>query len=90
MILREVTPALERCEGVDGDSQGGEDNQDVEKQMFPPCNVGGPRQMVAGTGAQPKSGGVARDWWVPGLYYPARQPRCACVGIGSTFSLTWG
>ena len=57
------------------------DKQDVEKQMFPPCNVEWTQADGSRYWCTAKSGGVSRDWvGVPRqLYYPARQPRCACV-----------
>jgi len=57
------------------------DKQDVEKQMFPPCNVEWTKAEGSRYWCTTKSGGVTRGWvGVPRqLYYPARQPRCACV-----------
>jgi len=57
------------------------DKQDVEKQMFPPCNVEWTQKDGSRYWCTKKSGGVNRDWaGVPRqLFYPARQPRCACV-----------
>ena len=57
------------------------DKQDVEKQMFPPCNVEWTQADGSRYWCTARSGGVTRNWvGVPRqLYYPARQPRCACV-----------
>ena len=57
------------------------DKEDVEKQMFPPCNVEWTQADGSRYWCTAKSGGVSRSWvGVPRqLYYPARQPRCACV-----------
>lgn len=55
--------------------------QDVEKQMFPPCNVEWKQASGSRFWCTTKSGGVAREW--PGvprqLFYPGRETRCACV-----------
>ena len=57
------------------------DKDDVEKQMFPPCNVEWSQAEGSRFWCTTKSGGVSRDWvGVPRqLFYPGRQPRCACV-----------
>jgi len=57
------------------------DKQDVEKQMFPPCNVEWTQAEGSRYWCTPRSGGVTREWTgVPRqLFYPAREPRCACV-----------
>eukprot|EP00092_Neocalanus_flemingeri_P012192 GFUD01013146.1.p1 GENE.GFUD01013146.1~~GFUD01013146.1.p1 ORF type:complete len:295 (+),score=100.93 GFUD01013146.1:112-996(+) len=54
---------------------------DMEKQMFPPCNVEWTRAEGSRFWCTARSGGVGRDWvGVPRqLFYQARQPRCACV-----------
>jgi len=57
------------------------DNNDVEKKMFPPCNVEWTQADGSRYWCTKKSGGVKRVWvGVPRrLYYPGREPRCACV-----------
>jgi len=57
------------------------DQNDVEKQMFPPCNVEWSKAEGTRFWCTKKSGGIARDWTgVPRrLFYPGKQPRCACV-----------
>ena len=57
------------------------DKDDVEKQMFPPCNVEWSKEEGSRYWCTLKSGGISRDWrGVPRqLFYPGQQPRCACV-----------
>ena len=57
------------------------DKNDVEKNMFPPCNVEWSQAEGSRYWCTKKSGGVSRDWvGVPRqLFYPGREPRCACV-----------
>ena len=57
------------------------DQNDVEKKMFPPCNVEWNQAEGSRFWCTTRSGGVQRDWaGVPRqLFYPGRQPRCACV-----------
>jgi len=57
------------------------DKHDVEKQMFPPCNVEWSQATGSRFWCTTKSGGVTRDWvGVPRkLFYPGQQPRCACT-----------
>jgi len=62
-------------------AQRDRDQNDVEKKMFPPCNVEWSQSEGSRFWCTTKSGGVTRDWvGVPRqLFYPGRQPRCACV-----------
>ena len=57
------------------------DRVDVEKQMFPPCNVEWSAELGTRFWCTNKSGGVERRWvGVPRqLFYPGREARCACV-----------
>jgi len=57
------------------------DKQDVEKQMFPPCNAEWTQADGSRFWCTKKSGGVTRNWvGLPRqLFYPGREPRCACV-----------
>jgi len=57
------------------------DKQDVEKTVFPPCNVEWAKDKGSRFWCTNKSGGVARKWvGVPRkLFYPGREERCACV-----------
>eukprot|EP00092_Neocalanus_flemingeri_P000724 GFUD01000768.1.p1 GENE.GFUD01000768.1~~GFUD01000768.1.p1 ORF type:complete len:343 (-),score=140.41 GFUD01000768.1:115-1143(-) len=77
----EVTQHWKDLQGWMEEARVERDKQDVEKQMFPPCNVEWTQAEGSRYWCTKKSGGVARDWvGVPRqLYYPARQPRCACV-----------
>jgi len=54
---------------------------DVERRMFPPCNVEWSQAEGSRFWCTTKSGGVTRDWvGVPRqLFYPGREARCACV-----------
>jgi len=57
------------------------DKDDVEKKMFPPCNVEWNKDEGSRFWCTVKSGGIHRDWrGVPRkLFYPGQQPRCACI-----------
>jgi len=77
----EVTQHLKDLQGWMEEAKIERDKQDVEKQMFPPCNVEWTQADGSRYWCTARSGGVTRNWvGVPRqLYYPARQPRCACV-----------
>jgi len=77
----EVTQHWKDLQGWMETAREERDKQDVEKQMFPPCNVEWTQAEGSRFWCTKKSGGVTRDWvGVPRqLYYPAREPRCACV-----------
>jgi len=77
----EVTQHWKDLQGWTEEAREERDKQDVEKQMFPPCNVEWTKADGSRYWCTTKSGGVTRSWvGVPRqLYYPARQPRCACV-----------
>ena len=57
------------------------DKDDIEKTMFPPCNVEWSQQEGSRFWCTVKSGGVHRQWvGVPRkLFYPGQTPRCACI-----------
>lgn len=57
------------------------EQNDVEKRMFPPCNVEWSQAEGSRYWCTQKSGGITREWrGVPRkLFYPGQQPRCACV-----------
>jgi len=77
----EVTQHWKDLQGWMEEARVERDKQDVEKQMFPPCNVEWTQADGSRYWCTARSGGVTRSWvGVPRqLYYPARQPRCACV-----------
>jgi len=57
------------------------ESQDVEKQVFPPCNVEWSQDKGSRFWCTTKSGGIKRNWvGVPRrLFYPGRDERCACI-----------
>merc|ERR1712183_346947 len=77
----EVTQHWKDLQGWMEISRKERDKQDVEKQMFPPCNVEWTQAEGSRFWCTNMSGGVTRGWvGVPRqLNYPASQPRCVCV-----------
>ena len=77
----EVTQDWRELQDWTAAAQKDRDQNDVEKKMFPPCNVEWSQAEGSRYWCTTKSGGVTRDWvGVPRqLFYPGRQPRCACV-----------
>jgi len=77
----DVTPAWRQLQQWIADAKDDKDRLDVEKQMFPPCNVEWSAEKGTRYWCTTKSGGVTRVW--PGvprqLFYPGREARCACV-----------
>jgi len=75
------TPAWHALQASIEEARLDKDKHDVEKNMFPPCNVEWTQAKGSRFWCTNKSGGVARGWvGVPRqLFYPGRQPRCACV-----------
>jgi len=75
------TPAWHALQASIEEARQDRDKHDVEKNMFPPCNVEWTQAKGSRFWCTNKSGGVARSWvGVPRqLFYPGRQPRCACV-----------
>jgi len=57
------------------------ENKDVEKQVFPPCNIEWSKENGHRVWCTKKSGGIIRNWsGLPRrLFYPGRSERCACV-----------
>lgn len=77
----EVTDYWKELQGWLEDARMDRDKTDVEKQMFPPCNVEWSQAEGSRFWCTKRSGGVSRDWvGVPRqLFYPGREARCACV-----------
>jgi len=75
------TPAWHALQASIEEARQDRDKHDVEKNMFPPCNVEWTQAKGSRFWCTNKSGGVSRTWaGVPRqLFYPGRQPRCACV-----------
>lgn len=77
----EVTQHWRDLQGWIEEAHKDKDKNDVEKQMFPPCNVEWTQAEGSRLWCTKRSGGITRDWvGVPRkLFYPGQQPRCACV-----------
>jgi len=77
----EPTARWTELQGWISEAKEARDKSDVEKQMFPPCNAEWTQADGSRFWCTKKSGGVTRSWvGVPRrLFYPGREPRCACV-----------
>lgn len=77
----EVTEEWKKVQRWIQEARNEKDKQDVEKQVFPPCNVEWSKEKGSRYWCSIRSGGVTRNWaGVPRrLFYPGRDERCACI-----------
>jgi len=77
----EVTQAWKVLQGNIATALKDKDKKDVEKKIFPPCNLEWSKEKGTRFWCTKKSGGIKRNWvGVPRrLFYPGREERCACI-----------